>query len=118
MGAAFERNGEFFRELFTGNKIERQVREAVELDQLTSSAPGAAPDAFSPTAQASARARMRIGLGRAGTFLSGLPGLPTLGSGTGSTGGTARRPEAGAFSPELRQMRILARQYRMPGDEP
>lgn len=80
------------------------------LDYLTANAPGATPDAFSATVSAAARARAsRIGMGRAQTFLTGLPGL---GETSGVSAGSRARA-AGLLGDDdradLRRSRVSAR---------
>lgn len=61
------------------NPDDQAAREQRQLDYLTANAPGAAPDAFSSVVSSAAKSKLtKIGMGRAQTFLTGLPGLDGL----------------------------------------
>lgn len=83
-----------------------------ELDYLTSLRPGQAPDQTDRAVQTAAMSsRMRVGMGRASTFLTGLPGAGAGGASSPGASLTAR-PRTG-LAPGRATM-ISPRQYREP----
>lgn len=82
-------------------------------DELTTGAPGSAPDIADAAVQAAAaEGRMRIGMGRAATFLTGLGRSATEGnsdSSTSAAGGGSVRDSTAISGLDRRRMRVGTR---------